>query len=62
MVTTKEMFTMFKQFVDHGDFCVENNSYRIEYATLPIGLEMGFYSLSKTDLIVGGIKRGRIIK
>ena len=41
MITTKEMFTMFKQFVDHGDFCVENNSYRIEYATLPIGLEMG---------------------
>ncbi len=62
MITTKEMFTKFKQFVDHGDFGIENNSYRIEYATLPIGLEMGFYSLSKTDLIVGGIKRGRIIK
>ena len=62
MITTKEMFTKFMQFVDYGHFDVEKNNYRIEYATQPIGLEMGYYSLSKTDLIVRGIKRGHVIK
>lgn len=62
MITTKELFHKFLGFIEYGDLNYEFDECEIRYATPSIGLEMGYYSLSKTDLLVGGIKRGHLLK
>lgn len=62
MIATSELFQKFKQFNDRNKFEIMKDHCRIEYATPALGLEIGFYSLSKTDLFVGGSKRGHLIK
>lgn len=62
MIASTYLFHKFQKFVERGEYDLENPNYRMKYATQASGLEMGYYSLSKTDLYVGGIKRGRIIK
>lgn len=62
MITTKELLHKFKAFIERNEFETENPAFRMEYASKSLGLEIGYYSLSKTDLFVGGTKRGSLIK
>lgn len=62
MLSSVELFHKFQKFIERGEFELENPNFRKEYASSGLGLEMGYYSLSKTDLFVGGTKRGRLIK
>lgn len=62
MISTKELFNKFKAFVERGEFVLEDKDYVLKYASGSDYLEIGYYSLSKTDLLVGGVKRGRSIK
>lgn len=61
MIDTRNLFHRFQEFIESGVHCVENDDYLIKYTSQSVGLEMGYYSLSKTDLFVGGIKRGHIL-
>ena len=62
MITTIELRQKCKAFIEQGRFGTENPGFRKEYASQAVGLEIGYYSLSKTDLHDTGCKRGRLIK
>lgn len=62
MLTSAELFHKFQRFIERDEFILDNPNFRMEYASRDLGLEMGYYSLSKTDLYIGGTKRGHLIK
>ena len=62
MITTVDLFQKFKDFIENGNLNYDYDDCEIRFATPSIGLEIGYYSLSKTDLLVGGTKRGHLIK
>ena len=62
MLTSAELFHRFYKYIERCEFELDNPNFRKEYASFGLGLEMGYYSLSKTDLFVAGTKRGRLIK
>lgn len=61
MISSKEMFSRFNEVSFDYESLINNNEYRQQYSTEAIGLEIGYYSKSKTDLYINGIKRGRLI-
>jgi hypothetical protein len=62
MINTKELRQKCTSFIEQGRFGTENPGFRMEYASQAVGMEIGYYSLSKTDLRDAGSKRGRLIK
>lgn len=61
MIDTRDLFHRFQEFIERGVSFSENEDYLVKYSSNSVGLEMGYYSLSKTDLFIGGIKRGHIL-
>lgn len=62
MISTKDMFSRFQLFSQNNEVLIKRAGCIKEYATESVGLEMGYYSQSKTDLYVSGIKRGKLLK
>lgn len=63
MISTQEMFKSFNSVsFSLNDVNSNNVDYVKKYSTESIGLEIGYYSHSKTDLYIKGIRRGRIIQ
>jgi hypothetical protein len=62
MISTKELRQKCKSFIEQGEFGTETPGFRMEYASQAVGMEIGYYSLSKADLRDTGCKRGRLIK